>query len=67
MEFLIRLKCAKISFLHESLLINQLEFLSHVVVKEEVESLHKSYLKITNQSFYTPQKVSSMQLSCFDT
>ena len=29
-------------FLHKSLVINQLEYLSHVV-KEEVEALHRSY------------------------
>ena len=49
MEFLIHEKCAKILglFLHKSLYINQLEILYHVVVKQEVETLHRSYLKIT--------------------
>ena len=45
MEVLIRCKCAKIVFLHKSLFINQLENLSHVVEKQEVEALHRSNLK----------------------
>ena len=45
MEFLIHLECAKILFLHKSLSINQLDILSGVVVKQEIEALQRSYLK----------------------
>ena len=44
MEFLIHKNCANTSFLHKSIFSNQLEILSHVVVKQEVEALHRSYL-----------------------
>ena len=44
-NFFICEKSAKISILHKSLSINQLEILSHVVVKQEVEALHRSYKK----------------------
>ena len=37
--------CKYILFLHKYLFINQLEIVSHVVVKQEVEALHRSYLK----------------------
>ena len=38
------LEMYKILFLHKSVFINQLENLTHVVVKQEVEALHNSYL-----------------------
>ena len=50
MEFLIHWKCAKILLPDKSLFINQLELLSHLVVKQEVEALHKSYFKIKSVS-----------------
>ena len=38
------LEICKILFLHNILFVNQLEMLSHIVVKQEVEELHMSYL-----------------------
>ena len=53
MEFLIRYKCAKILFLHKSLFSNQLEILSHVVIKQEVKILQRSYFKEHFQPRFT--------------
>ena len=46
-RILINWKRAKILLLHKSLFINQLEILPDIVVKQEVEALHMSYLKLS--------------------
>ena len=60
MEFLIHYKCAKILFLNKSVFINQLKTVSHLVFKQEVEALRRSYLK--SQNLYTQCKKSGHNL-----